>query len=169
MDISHVSKSLLSAATSSIPHFSRPSSHSCRHIKDAYLSTLCWCSRDAFRQWKEAGRPRSEPVFEKRKKCKKDISLHLSKCRARLQCISIQKRDESFRSRHPKRFQSHSQKTGGTSLQVSGILSSLTLLTSSVSGLTTSPPWENHTVPPIQPYKKFYQEYQKSKRRPMMM
>ena len=119
VDISHVSKSLLSAATSSIPHFSRPSSHSCRCIKDAYLSTLCWRSRDAFRQWKEAGCPRSGPVFEKRKKCKKDISLHLSKCRARLQRTSIQKRDESFRSRHPKY---HSQKTGGTSLQVSGIL-----------------------------------------------
>ena len=56
------------------------------------------------------------------KKCKKDISLHLSKCRARLQRISIQKHDESFRSRHPKCFQSHSQKTGGTSLQVSGTL-----------------------------------------------
>ena len=122
MDISHVSKSLLSAATSSILHFSRPSSHSCRRIKDAYLSTLCWRSRDAFCQWKEAGLPRSGPVFEKRKKCKKDISLHLSKCRARLQRISIQKHDESFRSRHPKRFQSHSQKAGGTSLQVSGIL-----------------------------------------------
>ena len=119
VDISHVSKSLLSAATSSIPHFSSLSSHSCRRIIDAYLSTLCGRSRDAFRQWKEAGRPRSGPVFKKRKKCKKDISLHLSKCRER---ISIQKRDESFQSRHPKRFQSHSQKTGGTSLKVSGIL-----------------------------------------------
>ena len=88
-DISLVCKSLVSAAASTIPHF-RPSNHGARrHVKDTFLSSLCWHSREAFRQWKAAGCPRSGPVYEKRKKCKRDVSSYLSKCRARVERISI--------------------------------------------------------------------------------
>ena len=52
IDLSHVSKSLIPTAASTIPHF-RPSNHGARrHIKDAFLSTLCWRSWEAFRLWK---------------------------------------------------------------------------------------------------------------------
>ena len=46
----------------------------------------------------------------------------MSKCRARVERISIQTRDEAFQSFHPKRFKSNSQKTGGSSLKVNGSL-----------------------------------------------
>ena len=57
-----------------------------------------------------------------RKKCKRDVSSHLSKCRARLERRTIQKRDELFASHHPKRFKSHSSKTQGSNLIINGKL-----------------------------------------------
>ena len=78
--------------------------------------------RQAFRLWKAAGCPRLGPVVEKRKKCKRDVSSYLSKCRAHVERISIQKCDETFQFFHPKRFKSNSQKTGGSSLMVNGSL-----------------------------------------------
>ena len=112
-DICHVSKSLISIAYLTVTN-SRPPNQGIHRIKDAHLSTLCWRSREAFRQWKAVGCPRAGPAYEKR--CKRDVSSHLAKCRARAQRISIQNRDDAFRSRHPKRFKSYSQKTGGSSL-----------------------------------------------------
>ena len=114
-----VSKSLISIAHLTIPN-SRPPNQGIHRIKDTHLSTLCWRSREAYRQWKAAGCPRAGPAYEKRKQCKRDVSSHLEKCRACAQRISIQNRDEAFRSRHPKRFKSHSQKTGGSSLIMNG-------------------------------------------------
>ena len=93
-------------------------------ISDTFLSTLCWHSRVAFRNWKAAGCPKSGPEYEMRKKCKRDVSSHLSKCRARLERRTIQKRDETFASHHPKRFKSHSSKTQGSNLTINGKLAS---------------------------------------------
>ena len=53
-----------------------PSKHPMAHSKkvyDAHLSTLCWRSRVAFRQWKAAGSPRSGPLYDERKACKKYV------------------------------------------------------------------------------------------------
>ena len=122
-DISHVSNVLIEASTSTIPHFRCSNSNSNR-ISDPHLSSLCWQSRVAYRQWKAAGCPRSGPLFEARRNCKKHVQQHLSKCRARVQCANIQKRDQSFHSKHPKRFQKKQQKKGGTSLLVNGSLTS---------------------------------------------
>ena len=77
-------------------------------VCDAHLSTLCWRSRVAFRQWTAAGSPRSCPL------CKKNVSVPFH-CKAQLQRKVIQKRDQAFRSHHPK---TSSQKSGGTSLLI---------------------------------------------------
>ena len=53
--------------------------------------------------------------FEARKNSKKHVQQHLSKCRARVQRANIQKRDQSFHSKHSKHFQKKQQKKGGTS------------------------------------------------------
>ena len=133
-DLAHVSRSLLTISASTIPH-KRPRK-ACAHVRDSFLSSLCWRSRVAFREWKAAGRPRSGPIFEERKNCKRDVSSHLSRCRARIERDSIQKRDERFASNHPQRFRYHSPKSEGTTLLVDG-----SLVTDQASVLAT---WVDH-------------------------
>ena len=58
-------------------------------VCDAHLSTLCWRSRVAFRQWTAAGSPRSGPLYDERKTCKKNVSVPFH-CKAQLQRKVIQ-------------------------------------------------------------------------------
>ena len=58
-------------------------------VCDAHLSTLCWRSRVAFRQWTAAGSPRSGPLYDERKTCKKNVRVYLSHCQAQLQRKAI--------------------------------------------------------------------------------
>ena len=84
------SKAMVQISSSTIPpvkSFKCPLGK--RHIKDAFLSNLCWKSRVAFREWKEVGRPPAGPVYENRKKCKRRVSEYVSKCRARLERKAI--------------------------------------------------------------------------------
>ena len=119
-DLLIASEALVSISCSTIPikHLNR--SLGKRHIKDAFLSNLCWKSRVAFREWKEAGRPLSGLVYEKRKECKRKVSEYISKCRGRLERKSIQRRDEMFKKNHPQRFKSKSPRTQGTNISVDG-------------------------------------------------
>ena len=100
-DIEFVSSSLLNIASSTIakriPH--KPSRK--HRIRDSFLSTLCWQSRVAYRDWKAAGCPRCGDKYEKREKTKREVSIYLSKCRARSERRHIQKRDEMFSSNNP--------------------------------------------------------------------
>ena len=120
-DISHVSKQLIDSSLSTIPPLRRPNTNSTR-VHDSHLSTLCWRSRHAYRQWKAAGRPKSGPLYEARKMSKKNVQHHLSKCRAQMEHKRIQKRDQSFRSNHPRRFQTKTQKKEGASLLINSSL-----------------------------------------------
>ena len=122
-DISHVSKQLIDSSLSTIPPLRRPNTNSTR-VHDSHLSTLCWRSRHAYRQWKAAGRPKSGPLYEARKMSKKNVQHHLSKCRAQMEHKRIQKRDQSFRSNHPRRFQTKTQKKEGASLLINSSLTS---------------------------------------------
>lgn len=70
-------------------------------IHDCTLSYLCWKSGVAFRQWKEANRPHSGPLYDGRKQCKKDVKSYLNKCTARIEHKRIQKCDEMLQSNHP--------------------------------------------------------------------
>ena len=124
-DISHVSKQLIASSLSTIPplHPHRTKSNSNR-VYDPHFSTLCWQSRQAYRQWKVAGHPISGPLYKARKTCKKNVQHHLSKCRAPIERKKIQKRDQSFCSKHLRRFQTITQKKGRASLLVNGSLTS---------------------------------------------
>ena len=55
---------------------------------------------------------------------KKNVQHHLSKCRAQMERKRIQKRDQSFRSNHPRRFQTKTQKKEGASLLINSSLTS---------------------------------------------
>ena len=97
-----------------------PSNTHSKKVYDAHLSTLCWRSRVAFRQWKTVGSPRPGPLHDERKTCKKNIRVYLSHCQAQLQRKVILKRDQAFRFHHPKRFKTSFQKSSGTSLLING-------------------------------------------------
>ena len=102
-DLSALTKNLITIAESTIKRY-KPQRKSSPHIKDALLSTLCWQSRVAFRKWKEGGRPTNGPLFDDRKKAKKEVAKHLSKCRAKIEQQKISSRDKMFSSQYPKRF-----------------------------------------------------------------
>ena len=141
-DITRISCQLVDATQSSIPPSKHPKAHY-KKVYDTHLSTLCWRSRVAFRQWKAAGSPRSGPLYDERKKCKKNVRVYLSQCQAQLQRKVIQKRDQAFHSHQPKHFTMSSQKSGGTSLLINGFLNSdpssvLPLWADHFSNLSTS-------------------------------
>lgn len=71
------------------------------------LSYLCWKSRVAFKQWKEANRPHSVPLFDNRKQCKRDVKSYFNKCTARIERKRIH--DEMLQSNHPQPFRSSSK------------------------------------------------------------
>lgn len=76
----------------------------------------------AYREWKAAGHPMSGQLYEERKKSKHEVALYLTKCRAQIECINIQKRDELFASKNPCHFKSCSSKSEGTSVLIDGTL-----------------------------------------------
>ena len=123
-DVALVSQSLVSTASSTIhtPTGRNRTQNKNSRIFDPFLSTLCWRSRVAYREWKAAGCPRSGDKFENRKKTKRDVASFLSKSRARLERQNIQKRDELFATSDPRRFKYHTQRTEGTSLLIDGTL-----------------------------------------------
>ena len=85
-DFALVCKSLEEIAVSTIPNFK---AHAYKYPRIS-LSTLCWKSRVAYQGcW--VGQE-----YDNRKKAKIDVSSYFSKCRARLDRIKIQKRDEMF-------------------------------------------------------------------------
>ena len=96
-NISRVSSQLIDAAQSSIPPSKHPMAYS-KKVYDAHLSTLCWHTCVAFRQWKAAGSPRSGPLYDERKTCNKNVRVY----QAQLQRKVIQNRDQAFRSNHNK-------------------------------------------------------------------
>ena len=112
VDISSMSSMLVNAALSSIPHSKHPNVN-LNKVYDPHLSTLCWCSRATFHQWKAAGSPRSGPLYEERKTCKKYVNTYLSQQLAQLQRKVIQKCDKDFHSHHPKRLETLSANLAG--------------------------------------------------------
>ena len=122
-DITLVSKLLIDSSYSTIPIL-RCHYNSSNRVYDSQLSSLCWQSRQAFQEWKAGGRPRSGPLYEARRESKKKVQQHLSKCRAQIERKKIQKRDQSFRSYHPRRFQTRTKRNGGESLLIEGSITS---------------------------------------------
>ena len=125
---------MIDSSLSTIP-LRRPKRNSTR-VHDSHLSTLCYQSRQAHRQWKATGCPKSGPLYEARKTTKKNVRHHLSKCRAQVDRIKIQMRDQSFRSNPPRCFQTRSQKKEGASFLINGSP------TSDLSAVL--PHWANH-------------------------
>ena len=100
-DINVVCKKITDAANNLIK---KKKSKISGRVKDPMLSHLCWKSRCAFRQWKDIGRPTCGPEWDQRKKCKKEVTSYLNKCKAREERKQIQQRDNMFQQNHPKRF-----------------------------------------------------------------
>ena len=105
-DISYVLKSLINISLSTIPS-TKAWNRNPTWLFDPFLSLLCWRSHVAYWEWKAAGCPRSGQVYENRKKCKREVASYLTKCRARIEYINIQKCDESFASKNCRHFRSH--------------------------------------------------------------
>ena len=72
-------------------------------IKEPILSTLCKQSKQAWKLWRDAGRPKKGPLLIKRNESKK-VKLYILKCRACQEQKRIQYQDDFFKSKSFKRF-----------------------------------------------------------------
>ena len=79
-DIALVSKLLIDSSYSTIPTLHH-SSNSSNRVYDPLLSSLCWQSRQAYREWKAPGSPRCGSLFEAFDTVEYPVLLsHLKKC-----------------------------------------------------------------------------------------
>ncbi len=109
-DIELLSDTLLSSATSTLPHVSQRRSQN-KNLHDSELRSLCSKSRKAFWAWKQAGRPRHGPLFEERKVAKLAVKNRLLLCRASKERARLAKIDQKFQQRVNNRFRLHKEKT----------------------------------------------------------
>ena len=75
-----------------------------RQFNDPGLRALCRESKQTWHQWKEAGRPTSGDLFERKKRMKRAVRQRINILEAIRVRRGIQKRDDMFRNHHPRRF-----------------------------------------------------------------
>ena len=81
------------------------------YISDDELKQKCQRNKTAWCHWENAGRPRSEILFQNMKDAKYEVKLYIRKCRARQERKVIQTRDEMFKNEDDRCFNIHRRKT----------------------------------------------------------
>ena len=84
------------------------------------LKQKCQRSKVAWRHWRNAGRPRSGPLYQNMKAAKYEVKLYVRKCRARQERKVIQTRDEMFKNKDDHRFNIHQKRSHCRKLIVDG-------------------------------------------------
>ncbi len=68
-------------------------------INNTKLKSPCKTSRDVWLAWRNAGRPQSGTLQDKKKEAKKKIRRHVTSCHAKKESIAIENRDTRKLSR----------------------------------------------------------------------
>ena len=118
-EIIAVTSILHHAATETIPVI-RNSTKVKNYIRDDELKQKCQRSKVAWRHWRNAGRPRSGPLYQNMKAAKYEVKLYVRKCRARQERKVIQTRDEMFKNKDDRRFNIHQKRSHCRKLIVDG-------------------------------------------------
>ena len=78
----------------------------------------CQMSKSAWRKWRDAGWPIIGPFHQQ---IKNEVKSHVRKCRAKQEWITIQARDEMFKTKDEQCFSIHQWKTECSKLVVNGV------------------------------------------------
>ena len=109
-EIMAVTSILHHAATETIPVI-RNSTKVKNYIRDDELKQKCQRSKVAWHHWRNAGRPRSGPLYQNMKAAKYEVKVSVRKCRARQERKVIETRDEMFKNKHARRFNIHQKRS----------------------------------------------------------
>ena len=85
------------------------------------LKQKCQESKSAWSRWQNADQPRSSPLFQQMKTTRNEVKLHVRKYRAKQERITIQARDDMFRTKDEQQFNIHQRKTECRKLMVDGL------------------------------------------------
>lgn len=74
------------------------------YIHDFSLKEKCKQSKESWRYWRDASRPRSGPLYEDMKFKKQDVKQHVDICCARQERKHLQQRDTLLRNKDSTSF-----------------------------------------------------------------
>ena len=100
------------------PSKKRKKSH---FFKDSTLKHLCERSKSAWREWCDAGRPQSGPLYETKKDLRREIKKRINLCAAIDERKPTTRRERMFRQKESRRFKApHRQIARCSKLRVNG-------------------------------------------------
>ena len=94
MSITHI---LQEAAVASIPLLRHKKKKKCCFIHDCDLKAVSNKAKEAWKSWRDAGRPSTGALFDENKKWKKETQRIANLCKARLDRQQWQRREEAFK------------------------------------------------------------------------
>ena len=110
-------------ASTTLPHFSNSRKKTRDFYNDKELKHLCKASKSSWLDWKNAGRPLSGHLHEKRNSDKKRVRARLNLLRARQDRINSEHIDKNFRDKAKRRFRTPQTGTPhGTRLSINGTI-----------------------------------------------
>ena len=98
----------------------KPRKRKKRFYQDETLAALCKRNKMIWRDWHDAGRPRTGPLYNDLRQAKRNIRSHLQHCRANDERKQIRVRDHMVRTNHPDRFYLPRRKMSCRKLFVNG-------------------------------------------------
>ena len=106
-EIVFVCQTMKLAALNHLPKIKQKRSRSHMKIVSPELKTLCCVSKKAWKIWNSNGRPTSGPLYDNKMKAKRDVHVFITKHRAKVEHMTIQRRDTLFKNNDRNRFKSY--------------------------------------------------------------
>ena len=117
--VSSVASSLFLTASEIIPKF-RQKRKTKLYVHDDDITQKYHTSKQAWKLWRDAGRPRSGPLFNSMKKAKYEVKSYIRSLRAKQDRRKLQARDVLFKNKDEKRFYIHRKQTECRKLIIDG-------------------------------------------------
>ena len=121
LEIASVTSLLYQAASATIP-FIRRKLHVKNFVQDQEPKQKCQTSKSAWRFWHNANRPKSGPIYQQMKTARNEVKAHVRKWRAQQERKTIQARDDMFRTKDERHFNTYRRNTECRRLIVNGTL-----------------------------------------------
>ena len=120
-EISIACEATCKIATTVLPHFTDHKKSTREFYSDHQLKQLCKESKSSWKEWRNAGRPLSGNILEKKNLDKKKVRARINLLSARKERLQSEQIDQNFRKKAKRRFRSPGKGTPqGTRLSVDG-------------------------------------------------
>ena len=121
-EVELMANNLKSAAEMNLPTIQSSKKGKKSHLfKDSTLKHLCEHSKCVWREWHDAGRPQSGPLFETKKGLRREIRKRINLCAAIDERKQTRRREQIFKQKDNRRFRApHKLKARCSKLRVNG-------------------------------------------------